>query len=201
MPHCKRTRVGWRVGEKKKKKGIHRASLTQSGGPGVAFQPGLFLFGYLLRGIRELLIHDVGETGSDLPSIPQTVLQPRVKFLEEPLNLLLLLTGFIWRRLEARLLILFVLAVANSRVWTSEMVAALGAEPEFGRVLLARFAVALICLPRAESWLGAQLALDLPDRSALFVGLGRLEHQPLPHRQVHWDFVEIFPVFGILHTL
>lgn len=55
------------------------------------------------------------------------------------------------RHVEACFLIPFVLVVANSRIWTSEIIAARSrAESEFG-VLLTGFAVELVCLPRTES--------------------------------------------------
>ncbi|KAH9026634.1 hypothetical protein EDB85DRAFT_167054 [Lactarius pseudohatsudake] len=86
------------------------------------------------------------------------------------------------------------------RVFTSEIVTAFGVELEFGRVLLARLAGALKGCPLAEAPVRADSAHDVPNRSALLVGLGCLEHQPFPLRQVRRDFAENLPVSGILHT-
>lgn len=139
-----------------------------------------FIFAHTIRNsISYIYFVEVGAVS------PQTVLQPRFKFLEYPFNLLLLLPSLVLRRVVARLLILFVLVVADSQVWTSESIA-----------LLTRLAVALTYLPRTISCRGAQLVLDNPDRSMPFVGLAYLEDQVLPRRQVPWYCVEILTVFG-----
>jgi hypothetical protein len=78
------------------------------------------------------------------------------------------------------------------------MVAAPRAEMEFQGVLLASIAMTLESYPRTQLRIRAELALDGAYRSALPFGFGHLEHRSLPLRQVSRDFVEFFPVFGIL---
>ncbi|KAI9443531.1 hypothetical protein H4582DRAFT_1204118 [Lactarius indigo] len=68
-------------------------------------------------------------------------------------------------------------------------------------MLLARLAVALKGYPLAEWFARADSAHDDPNRSALLVGLGRLEHQSFPLRQVRRDFVETVSAFGNLCIL
>ena len=64
---------------------------------------------------------------------------------------------------KAESVVVLLVDVANSRVWTSEIVAAAWAEFDYVGVLLARLAVALKCHPHAEWRLEAELAFDDSD--------------------------------------
>jgi len=65
----------------------------------------------------------------------------------------------------------------------------------YGKLL---FFVALKCYPRAESRRWTELALDDAYRTDLLLGLGHLEHQSLPPRQVSGDFQEFLLIFDVL---
>jgi hypothetical protein len=185
--------VGWRKSEKK----VYTGWLSQSDRPRVVFQRDV-RFGYLFRSVAELLGHYFGETGLELLSILQAVRESLIESVEVPFESLLFLLSFVLLRAKASCLV-SLLFVAVYRVCTSEIVAARWAVLEFGGVLLARLAVAHKCYPRAEwSRVRAELALDDSYRAVLLFGLGHLEHQSLPLRQVSRDFVEFLLVFGIL---